>query len=465
MDEILVKGQDGKWYILKGEELLPYGSEATEVVSQKAQNPNVSSVTLPKGITQKTYDHLETANSQKITIQPAQNNSVVSVSPPSVVSVSHSEHPLRIELEELIDQVVQKCVASGFIPDMGGTPDASEQSSVRGRQGAALQDRESLQKRFRTIVSARLRDVRDSSETREMLMRAQKVGGMGLPPPPPSPLNPPSGRGEKLRTGGEIVDLIIEIIEKAFKEFKAKWKDQEEKKRIALREKQTQERSEREGQKVKQEEEGLEERYNRLTGGNSKPALPAGRSKEVATAPPAGGSLAMTKSKALPPPPPLQSTQVAPLAKPKPVILAASKQVVPQKSFVPSVEQSSVSLRSGKVTDIRSAPKLVGPIEEIGSLRLEDFRRFPEPDAQARAQKIIEKIELLGKESLVRRSQGLEAWRSSPLNQLYGQILGTALSKRSSPQVILEELATAGKTTLTLDEFRAIMELNQKLRF
>ena len=433
MDEILVKGQDGKWYILKGEELLPFSESGIK-------NQESGFVDLPKGVTQSRHDALEKSqtsmtNDQKEIATASGLAMTKKVFPALSVVVSHEAHPLRVELEELIDVVMQNVKLKIQNVDWVNDP--------------------ILQKRFRTIVSARLRDVRDVTETKEMLMRPQKVGGMGL-------------KGELgIMNQESWVEQVMQIIEKAFGEFQAKWKAEEEKKRIAIRQKQEQERASREAQKVKQEQEGLEERYRKMTGAAVPRQQPAQKTQSVRPASepllgaqPRSPSAALLPQAAAPKQPFTPSLPSTPFPKEK-----EKKEEKPKPVAAPTLTSSAIRPPAGKVTDIRPAPKLVGPIEEIGSLRLDDFRRLPGSTASERAQKILEKIELLGKESLARRSQGLEAWRNCPLNQLYGQILGMALQKRSSPQAILSELATSGKNSLTFDEFRAIMELNAKLRF
>ena len=114
----------------------------------------------------------------------------------------------------------------------------------------------------------------------------------------------------------------------------------------------------------------------------------------------------------------------------------------------------------GKITDVRSVPKALGPIEELGTITIEDLRRLPGANIAEKTQKIAGKIELLGRESLVRKSQGLEAWKRSPLNQLYGKVVHETIVRRISPEEFLKQAPL-----LTAEEFHAIMELNQKLRF
>src|SRR3989344_923069 len=108
MDEILVKGQDGKWYVLREEELLPYQEAKPQILKTQIAQMKEG----PKGVTKEEHERLEEkAKPQIEKAQIAQISSVKSVLPTSVVQVSHEEHPLRIELEELVDKVMKEIEA------------------------------------------------------------------------------------------------------------------------------------------------------------------------------------------------------------------------------------------------------------------------------------------------------------------------------------------------------------------
>lgn len=376
MNDILIKGQDGKWYVLRGEELVPYGEELS-------------------------------ADSRQPTAR---------VELPISRSVSHEGHPLAKELEEIVDRVV-------------------------AQSGVSLTD-SVLQKRFRMLVSSRLRDVRDMLEARAILTRDQKVGGIGL------------REDERAK--------VEEQMEKAVSEFQTKWKTVEEKRRQEWVRAQQEQRAQREQREQLTEEHGLEERYARLTGGI--PKFQTSITKEI---PKPKVQIPKTQEPpkvklALPPPPPAvvkldTKATTAPKVPTVPPHPALSPR---ERGWGEGGRQPSAVIRQpSRITDIRSAPKLVGPIEELQSITLADFRKLSASPTDA-ILKIEAKINRLRLESLTRGSQGIGAWRSSPLHHLYNQIMNESLAKRVSPEEIISQ-----KGNMTADEFNAIMELNQKLRF
>lgn len=100
------------------------------------------------------------------------------------------------------------------------------------------------------------------------------------------------------------------------------------------------------------------------------------------------------------------------------------------------------------------APKLIGPIEELKTMTIADFRKLSS-DARAACGKIKEKVDLVGAESYERRSEAIRAWRESEPMRLYSVILSSKLSGTPPPT----------PPPLTDAEFTAIMELNRSLRF
>jgi hypothetical protein len=118
-----------------------------------------------------------------------------------------------------------------------------------------------------------------------------------------------------------------------------------------------------------------------------------------------------------------------------------------------------------KIEDVKKAPKLTGPVDELGEMDLVDFRRL-NPDPQVAAKKIKEKVESLEeKGGYVRRLAGIRAWRQSPLNHLYLQIGQESINQKKSVKEIIGRRRENGEKYLTLEEFNAIMELNRELRF
>ncbi|MCK5459949.1 hypothetical protein KAI52_02455 [Candidatus Parcubacteria bacterium] len=109
-------------------------------------------------------------------------------------------------------------------------------------------------------------------------------------------------------------------------------------------------------------------------------------------------------------------------------------------------------------------PKLVGPIEELEYLSIEDFRNWSKDPMKA-IKKIEEKIAVAGEKFLEKRILGIKAWKKSEINKLYLEILNDGLIKHKQTEEIIEEREKERKTVLSKDEFEAIMELNRRLRF
>ncbi|GEM_PF-2072636 len=114
------------------------------------------------------------------------------------------------------------------------------------------------------------------------------------------------------------------------------------------------------------------------------------------------------------------------------------------------------------VADVKAPPRLVGVVDEIRALTIKDFRRLSQ-DAKESAKRIYQKIQALEKESLTKKADAIKAWKESDVYALYleiGQInIGVDMNK------LIEERKGAGKEYLTTEEFDALLDLNEKLRF
>lgn len=115
-----------------------------------------------------------------------------------------------------------------------------------------------------------------------------------------------------------------------------------------------------------------------------------------------------------------------------------------------------------KVEDVAYRPRLLGPVDELKEMSLLDFHRLS-PKVKVAADKIYAKIELLGKEGYDRRIKGAQAWQASPTNKLYSAILNESLKRFVPVAKVIEERITANKETLTLEEFKEIVQLNKNL--
>jgi FtsZ-binding cell division protein ZapB len=113
-----------------------------------------------------------------------------------------------------------------------------------------------------------------------------------------------------------------------------------------------------------------------------------------------------------------------------------------------------------KMNDItKPLTRLQGPIEELANLDLINFRRLG-GSPEVIIGKIQNKIKLLEQESFTRRQQGVNAWRQSPVYEMYVKIGRESLTGGKP----MAEILQVQKGGLTNEEFNAILELNRQLR-
>jgi hypothetical protein len=99
----------------------------------------------------------------------------------------------------------------------------------------------------------------------------------------------------------------------------------------------------------------------------------------------------------------------------------------------------------------------------LRSISVRDFRHLSKDPSEATL-KIKDKIDLLENQSFSHKTAGIEAWRESPSNKLYLEILRQSLEGVPVADVI-GQMESEGKEVLTKAEFDAIMALNRTLRF
>ena len=108
--------------------------------------------------------------------------------------------------------------------------------------------------------------------------------------------------------------------------------------------------------------------------------------------------------------------------------------------------------------------RLTGPVEELATMGLLDFRRLSKDSHQA-ATKVKDKVGLLEEQGTDKKIEGIKAWRSSPLNRLYINITRDAVLKGLPIPELLAQRRVAKEETLTDEELSVIMQLNGELRF
>jgi hypothetical protein len=79
---------------------------------------------------------------------------------------------------------------------------------------------------------------------------------------------------------------------------------------------------------------------------------------------------------------------------------------------------------------------------------------------QDAAAKLIQQLEALKSESFERWTEGVQAWRSSPLQQSYLQLVGESFRAGKSVVEIIDQKRKTDPDILTAEEVGAIMEIN-----
>ena len=117
-----------------------------------------------------------------------------------------------------------------------------------------------------------------------------------------------------------------------------------------------------------------------------------------------------------------------------------------------------------KIEDVKFKPKLTGPIEEIRSMTLIDFRRLGSTPKEI-TDKIIDKLDVLEDESFSQRIEGIKAWKESEVHNLYLELGDVGMERKMPVSEVIAQRQKNNQQTLTDEEFEAIMELNRRLRY
>lgn len=287
---------------------------------------------------------------------------------------------------------------------------------------------EVLVKRFKNTILLNLRDIRDALETKDALTRPVKVGGLGL---------------EEIKA-----DEILALIKSKGQKLPAKFKELADKRTQAeIDLAQSAEKKKMEEFQRKQQELAEHIRAN------------AEITKQKLSA-------KLDISHELAPPTPTLFKQPAnrPFVQPASPSQPIKPVTPPVKKEMPVRPPQPIVSPRPRIQDVRTGPKLVGPLEELKNLNLVDFRRLSNNPAVA-SDKIKEQIDLLEHDSFSKRLAGIKAWRNSELYRLYLDIGRQSILAGRLVKDIIAERQTANQQTLTSAEFEAIMDLNKSLRF
>ncbi len=164
------------------------------------------------------------------------------------------------------------------------------------------------------------------------------------------------------------------------------------------------------------------------------------------------------KHRLTPPPPSVYKPELA--ARP----VAPPVRTMARPAIVKPVANAAASSTRPAITDIKTTQRvLAGPLEELEYMTLDDFRKLGRNESEIR-EEVLERVMLLADQSLVKKIQGIKAWRKSPVFKMYLMLNLAGIQEGKSIVSIIEEKQHQHEDCLTLSEYEVINELNNKLR-
>lgn len=278
--------------------------------------------------------------------------------------------------------------------------------------------------RCKQIIDSRLREVRNASDTQKQLERSVETGGLGI-------------------SGRKLADMT-QTIEQAFDRLQAHAAEKVAQDKSAYLEKQQAQEADKQSLAEK-EEKMMTKRYVELTG-----KMPDTHVSPVAPSS-ARVSGSVSKDTALD-----RKAQSIDTAKVRSVIEATKGEPLPA---------SPLQGRSTRpaMQDVKFVKRLSGPIDELRSVSLVDFRRMAKSPELA-TEKMRDLVHLVEDQGYDKRVEAIRAWQSSSLYQHYLAIARSAMQE-GKPLEDMRSALSKTSDTLTKEELAAILQLNGELRF
>lgn len=425
-DDIPIVDASGSQKILKGNYIIDVSGNATV----QPPTPPVAPVAAPA----------EPAAMPIVPPAVVPSPAPVPVSAPTPVAASVTDFVM--DDQAIKDEIIKETIAlpnqEAVVAAATVVADQWEKMADEAAAEADLQLDADLRRRFRNLAAMFFRDLRDDLETVSKMTMPVASGGLGLD-------DAEAARVMTLLQARNTAyrNAMNSESAAAMRDFAAIGAERQ------LRQ---------EEQRETAEKSKLDSLYQRVTEKISKPAAlatPVVKAAPAVTAPriipvihedAAGGPTVI-----IPSVPPLVETVAEPLT-----------MAVPTAPLVPA-ETVMAAAAKPAVMDVSAAPKLIGPVEELRTLRLVDFRRLSKDPREA-CLKIRDKVDLLAERSFAEKDRGVKAWQDSEVNRLYLDLLRASLEGTPVPDVIAKR-EFDGDPTLSKPEFDAVMELNRKLRF
>lgn len=348
-------------------------------------------------------------------------------------------------------------VAASAAEEIAASPLSAQQKSLVEAvlTAESLEDRSvDIQRRWKKIVEARIGGARDAEKTRVLLETAESAGGLGL------------NTDESQR--------LTQLLEQTASGFEKKREEFSVIEKIA---------------QVKQQSEGvlagpeaadrahqneLNTRFVSMFGKNAVEEMRVETHREIEspeTAHPGerASSHVAPLSFARPAAPSQPITEKAPTQQPSMepkyvpkvpdklrALIDAENPIFPLKTPAAPVQKKS--------SDIRPGMKLVGPIDELRTMSMVDFRRLS-PDVSVRIQKIRSRIEVIAQDGPHEKIRAIQAFEQSDPVRLYRDVLKRSLISQRSSDDLRAEDKKAGKDYLEEDEILALRQFLTQIRY
>lgn len=373
---------------------------------------------------------------------------------------------------------------------------------------------EPLKKRFQNIVESFLRDVRSEIETRIVLKRDQKIGGLGyedekvdeiinilnkqkprIKVEPKKDISPSVGLAEGIKTPEDLLQVETrmqkpepepekkELESESIKDQKLEVKSEPEPIPIPIPISKPEPKPEPEPiptpqptPEPKQEEKELVTSSTPELKPDSQVEIPVKKEPVITEKLSGEPEKEINFVQAIDKKPQIKESkpELTPEPELEPQIIKEKKPELPVETELkpkvmippaPDLNQApSQPLPAQKEAEkVKVKPKIFGPIGELQSLTLIDWRRWGTPDQAIN--RIEDKINLLAEESLIKKSEAIKAWKESEINKLYLGIGEESINEGMSVAEVITKRQQQSSPTLTEEEFNAVVGLNEKLRF
>lgn len=316
-----------------------------------------------------------------------------------------------------------------------------------------------LANRLRHVISSRLRDVRSELELRMLLQRDPKVGGLGMT--------------------HEAAERMADHIEAGYRTFHDRILEEEKSRLDQQLEEQKKKIEERRAREAEEHAQWYREKVLARKQAEEKKGTFTEQLKRVMTPAPATsavaspamdrqekraetarfGELVPAATHASPTPQepsPFGNMNIQPVPATRPEVKVSKA----------TAELSAVAAtQKPRLDDVKiSAPRLTGPVQELKTLSISEFRRLAK-DPEIAAQKILQKFTVLGQESFERRVEGIKAFQQSDLQRAYMTLVAEAFQTGKPVIQLANEKRAQGKDVPSPDELSAIISLNSALHF